>query len=181
MKISYSCTKNIKNIIQSHNKNILCQQENKAEHFCNCRDRSCCPLDGQCLVERSIYEATVKCEEDPTYGEKVYIGLAEPPFKKRYSVHKTSFNNEKYEKETELSKEVWRLKRKNFSPQVTWRTIRQCQQFNRATIKCHLCLNEKLEIATYPDQKKLLNSRSELISKCRHVNKFTLKTHDSKD
>ena len=106
IKVSYSCTKNIKSIIQSHNKAILHQKENDIEKPCNCRVKGSCPLNGKCLVERSIYEATVTCEDDPLYGQKVYIGLAEPPFKQRFGTHKTSFNHEKYEKETELSKEI---------------------------------------------------------------------------
>ena len=171
----------MKSIIQSHNKKILQQPDNVNERLCNCRAKDSCPLNGECLVERTVYEATVTCEEDPSYGERVYIGLSEPSFKKRFSNHKTNFNDPKYEKETELSKEVWRLKRKNQSPKITWKTIRKCHPFNRAKGKCNLCLNEKLEIAIYPNQKKLLNSRSELISKCRHVNKFTLKNYDSKD
>ena len=42
-----------------------------------------CLLKGSCQVERSIYQATVTCDDDPTYGEKFYIGLAEQKFKKK--------------------------------------------------------------------------------------------------
>ena len=173
----------MKSIIQSHNKNILKHDadENANDPMCNCRVIANCPLNGSCQVERSIYQATVTCEDEPEYGEKFYIGLAEPKFKKRYANHKTSFANERYEKETELSKEVWRLKRKHRSPKITWKTIRQCPPFNRSSLRCSLCLTEKLEIASFPNPDKLLNSRNELISKCRHVNKFTLKNHDTKD
>ena len=184
VKVSYSCTKNMKSIIQSHNKNILKRDNNRDtdEQTCNCRVKASCPLNGSCcLVERSVYQATVTCEEEQEYGERYYIGLAEPKFKRRYANHKTSFTNDKYEKETELSKEIWRLKRKNLSPKITWKTVRKCPPFNRAKLKCSLCLSEKLEIATFDQPDKLLNSRTELISKCRHVNKFTLKLHDSKD
>ena len=38
-----------------------------------------------------------------------------------------------------------------------------------------LCLTEKLEILDDPD-KNLLNKRSEIISQCRHKNKYRLKT-----
>ena len=38
------------------------------------------PLNGLCQVERSIYQVTVKCHDNTTYGEKFYIGLAEPKF-----------------------------------------------------------------------------------------------------
>ena len=183
IKVSYSCTKNIKSIIQSHNKKILQGNDNDAWSVpkCNCRLKDSCPLNGSCLVERSIYQATVTCDDEPDYETMHYIGLAEPSFKKRFAHHKTTFANERYEKETELSKEIWRLKKKNRSPKVTWKTIRRCAPFNRASLRCQLCINEKLEIATFPAPDKLLNSRNELISKCRHVNKFTLKSHDSKD
>ena len=183
IKVSYSCTKNIKSVIQSHNKKILQGNDNDAWSVpkCNCRLKDSCPLNGSCLVERSIYQATVTCDDEPDYETMHYIGLAEPSFKKRFAHHKTTFANERYEKETELSKEIWRLKKKNRSPKVTWKTIRRCAPFNRASLRCQLCINEKLEIATFPAPDKLLNSRNELISKCRHVNKFTLKSHDSKD
>ena len=42
------------------------------------------------------------------------------------------------------------------------------------TRKCDLCLCEKLLIAR-ANLACLLNKRDELISKCRHINKFTLK------
>ena len=53
----------------------------------------------------------------------------------------------KQNKKTELSKEIRRLERNNFVPNVT----PKCARFNRAAIKCNICLIEKLEIATFPD------------------------------
>eukprot|EP00794_Sanderia_malayensis_P012498 gene12498-13784_t len=53
-------------------------------------------------------------------------------------------------------------------------------KYNPTTYKCNLCLNEKLEIALYEGE-NILNKRTELISKCRHVNKFSLLRHDSID
>jgi len=41
-------------------------------------------------------------------------------------------------------------------------------------LNCQLCLAEKLAILT-GDPKILLNKWSELVSKCRHENKFKLK------
>ena len=46
--------------------------------------------------------------------------------------------------------------------------------------RCYLCLNEKLKIATYRGN-NLLNKKTELISKCRHQNKYTLSKYDTKD
>ena len=44
--------------------------------------------------------------------------------------------------------------------------------YSNISKKCLPRLHEKLEIINYPRPDKLLNKRSELISKCRHANKF---------
>ena len=106
------------------------------------------------------------------------MGTAETDFKHRFNNHTKSFNLEYYQNDTELSKEYWAIKRNHFTPIVTWRIIRKCAPFNTTKRKCYLCLNEKLEIASYKGD-NLLNERSELINKCRHQNKFTLLQHDS--
>ena len=114
------------------------------------------------------------------YKQKIYIGTAQTDFKHRFSNHTKSFNLEHYENDTELSKEYWTIKRNHFTPKVTWRIIRKRAPFNTTKRKCYLCLNEKLEIASYK-RDNLLNKRSDLINKCRHQNKFTFLRHDSKD
>jgi len=40
---------------------------------------------------------------------------------------------------------------------------------------CNLCLTEKLHINKQSNDPNLLNSRDELLTKCRHKNKFKLK------
>lgn len=42
-----------------------------------------------------------------------YIGSAGTTVKNRFANHKESFHHEKYKSSTELSKEFWKLKRKN--------------------------------------------------------------------
>ena len=116
----------------------------------------------------------------PTYKEKKYFGIAEESFKGRLYNHNLSFRNDLYKNDTELSKELWQIKMKNYTPEITWRIIRKCLPYNYNSRKCDLCLNEKLEIALYKGQ-NLLNKKTELISKCRHQNKFMLLRHDSKD
>ena len=44
-----------------------------------------------------------------------------------------------------------------------------------------LCLHKKLVILMYPNRKQNVNKRSELVSKCRHENKFLLPTFNSND
>ena len=54
-----------------------------------------------------------------------------------------------------------------------WKIVRRYAPVNRAIIRCNLCLNEKLAIATHQGI-NILNKRSELVSKCRHFNKLLL-------
>ena len=126
-----------------------------------------------------VYKGTVTSNE-PNYKPSHYLGTAEDSFKTRFNNHKKSFRNENYKNETELAKEIWNIKSRNYTPKVTWTIVRKCLPFNLNSKKCHLCLNEKLEIALFKEE-KLLNKRSELISKCRHQNKFTLFKHDTID
>ena len=179
VKVSYSCMKNIKSIINIHNKKILNETQKKKEKTCNCRNGTSCPLNGDCLENNIVYEGTINCNK-PNYKEKIYFGIAETSFKQRFSNHLKSFNIKKYRKETELSKEFWNIKESGFVPQIKWRIRRNVCAYNLENKQCQLCLNEKLEIALYEGD-NLLNKKSELISKCRHLNKFTLQHHDTKD
>ena len=110
VKVSYSCTKHIKSIISSHNKRVLHQNRPcPNEQKCNCIKKELCSLNGNCQAENIVYEATITCNEQ-TYGENIYIGIAETTFKKRYSNHKRrSFNLAVYKNDTELSKEFWKI------------------------------------------------------------------------
>ena len=91
VKISYSCTKNIKSIINNHNNKIL--NDNKEinnETKCNCIQKDECPLNGICLTQNTVYQASITSNE-PNYEEKKYIGISEPTFKKRYANHPKIF------------------------------------------------------------------------------------------
>ena len=59
--------------------------------------------------------------------------------------------------------------------------MRQASSYSNISKRCLLCLREKLAIALYPNPEELLNERSEMISKCRHLNKFLLMNFNSTD
>ena len=101
------------------------------------------------------------------------MGSTETGVKHWFNNHTKSFNLEHYENDTELSKEYWAIKRNHFIPKVTWRIIRKYSSFNAPKRKCYMCLNAKLEIASYKED-NLFNKKPELINKCRHQNKFTI-------
>ena len=85
--------------------------------------------------------------------------------------NKKSFNLEKYEKETELSKFVWRLKRSNVNYSISWSILKRAPVFSSGGKRCGLCLKEKLYIMN-ADPGTLLNKRSEVFVKCRHREKW---------
>ena len=76
VKLSYSCTRNMKSIISDHNKQVL--RKETQQFGCNCKDKNTCPLDNKCLTPQVIYQADVTNDTDDTC--KFYIGLTETPF-----------------------------------------------------------------------------------------------------
>ena len=94
-------------------------------------------------------------------------------FKQRYANHLMSFRHEQYGNGAELSKYVWRLKRDGKIFRASWDILRKASAYSNLSKRCDLCLTEKLMIIS-ADKSTLLNRRSEIISKCRHQNKFYL-------
>ena len=130
------------------------------------------PIKRKCRVNDVIYKCIVSTTGFPN---KVYLGTAEGEFKKRFYNHNSSFKNELKMNDTTLAKHVWDLKLKhNVTPTLKWYILKSVAPYSNITKKCRLCLQEKFEILSYPNPHELLNKRSELVSKCRHMNKFLL-------
>ena len=91
-------------------------------------------------------------------------------FKTRYSNHKKSFNHEKHKNDTQISNEFCKIKASKEEPVLVWKILGHYQQCNVNTKLCLLCLNEKLQIASYRGN-NMLNKQTEIISECRHRNK----------
>ena len=114
IKITYSCTRNMKSIISSHNKQILTPKNKQLR--CNCRVMNSCPLGNKCLTSQLIYQADLKNSLDDEY--KYYVKLAETTFKERYGYHKSLFKTEIGKNSTGLSKYVWSLRDNNKIPSI---------------------------------------------------------------
>ena len=169
LKTSYSCMPNIANIIKAHNQKTLSQPtESNQTRSCNCRKPEMCPLDGQCLTDNLVYKATVKADNRP---EKIYIGMTENTFKTRFNGHKVSLKHKSHRNDTTLSKYIWKLKDNGTNFNIHWSIVKRAKAYKGSTRRCNLCLTEKLCILSAPKD-TLLNKRSELVSKCRHENKF---------
>ena len=181
LKLSYSCMPNMSQIIKQHNTKIL-QPLTNQQHLCNCQRPDSCPLRGDCNSADVVYQATVLSNssgnpDDPvpsnTPNENVYIGSATGPFKLRYRNHVKTFNSVQYEKDTELSKFIWKLKTKEIQFTTSWTIVARASPYRCGSKQCNLCLSEKVAIAR-SNHKGLLNKRTELLGKCRHKNKFLL-------
>ena len=165
------------NMIKSHNKKVINKDVTELKS-CNCRVKSECPLNGQCEDSDIIYKCTVLSPDKPS---GVYLGTAKGDFKKRFYNHRKSFNNEASVNDTTLSKYIWELKEtSNLSTTLDWSIAKEIPPNSNIPKKCLLCLHKKLEIINHPRPDELLNKRSELISKCRHANKFLLRNYKTK-
>ena len=90
VKVSHNWMENISQIIKRHNKRIS-QTNGRPVARCNCRDKSKCPMNGNCKVENVVsicIASTTKISM-----EHVKISVAEGD-----SNHIMSFRNQKYKK-----------------------------------------------------------------------------------
>ena len=172
MRISYSCMANLERLIKSHNQRIL-NKSNSIKNQCNCAGGCKYNLKGgNCRSENIIYKATVNSDLE----KKFYIGLCSTQFRFRYANHKKSFKGGVYENETELSKYVCGLKRKNIDFKLTWEVIKRAQPIADGNNPvCRLCLKESTAVMYALKKEGCLNKRSEFISSCRHIKKLLLK------
>ena len=169
VKLSYSCTKNMKALIQSHNSKVLSNRGNpKEKTSCNCRDRTKCELDNKCQSGPIVYQATIGEGTE----ERKYIGSTQN-FKERHNRHKTSFKNQNHKNETTLAKHIWDEGLAP-DPKIKWEILRHAPTYNKGGKYCDLCLTEKLLISKVLGNPTYLNRRSDLATKCRHRAKFKL-------
>ena len=99
LKVSYSCMPNIDCTVKSHNNRLI--NNGVDERSCNCWRNNTSPVEGRCLDQGVIYEATIKSENII----KKY-GLTEGTFKRRLYGHRQSFKNSNLKNATELSKHI---------------------------------------------------------------------------
>ena len=118
-----------------------------------------------------VYNASV--DRLDTNETKHYYGTCEKNFKERYNNHTASFRNKNNEKSSKISKYIWELDN-NIQHNLKWCIAPKARPYVCGRRKCDLCLTEKLTIIK-ADPESLLNTCDELVSKCRHMNKFTLR------
>ena len=159
VKVSYSCMPSVESYIKSHNVKIL--SNNKA----SVRRKAA-------IADSIIYRGNVTTSNKE--DENDYIGLTENQFKGRERYHHHTFQNEEKNSSTQLSNYMWYLKKeKNNIANITYSGIERTYPYKNGNKRCPLCLAEKYHVIFQPFKK--LNRRIEMVSKCRHENKFYLK------
>ena len=78
---------NIKNIINTHNKNIINPPKDNITRTCNCMRKHQCPLKEKCLTNDVLYKAGITPNEQ-NLKTKIYYGVSETVFKLTYANHK---------------------------------------------------------------------------------------------
>ena len=171
VKVSYSTTPNMAQIISGKNQKVLGNGKNQKTCSCPKDKKADCPLDQKCFLENIIYQATVS---EPNQESSTYIGQTSLTFKARLAVHKQTFEDEFGTSQTALSRHIHKLKKKGFNPtwnppnpDVTWKLIDRGKSFTPVTGVCQLCIKEAFYILFRPELAKL-NSRSEIFSACFH-------------
>ena len=155
VKISYSCMDNVKNIISSHNKRIINSGNEANGKTCNYRNKSICPLDNKCLINKIVYKGEIEINNDTNeLSTKFYFGISKTEFKSRYNNHKMSFRNRTHENDTELSKYIWSLKDENKDIDIKWSILKKSFGYGIISKSFNLFLLEKLVICRTKKKKK---------------------------
>ena len=167
IKVSYSTMPNLGRIISAHNNRVLASQvpavPKRAWGNCSCpkkkRDAKECPMAGECISEKVVYQATVKVKiaEDAPEEEKVpdqtYLGVTEPEWKVRHANHKQDFKKPSQHGRTCLSKYIWSLKDKGMVEDtdytISWALMSK-GSFSPTSGQCRLCLLEKSLLVMQP-------------------------------
>ena len=147
VKISCSCTKNIKTIISSKNNKLLkpANGNDVNRRECNCRNPRNCLLNGKCLKEGLIYSSKVISN----LGTREYIGVTKNTFKERWDGHNFDANHIDYRTRTTLANYIWSLKERNIPFSQTWQIETHAKSYCPEIGYYNACCMEKYLIFKY--------------------------------
>ena len=174
VRVSYSCTQNMSQIIKGHNKKIV-QKETQETLECNCRVKTDCPLNCDCRKESVIYNV----QQQPVTRIKFvldWLSSKNRGFMTMSNLLKTSFMPTVVPSEVIYGK--WKKKKCNTSPYMGNLTnYESIFQYNKKVLFMPLqeSSDHYLSISGWTIR------QSELVTKCRHENKFLLKNFNSND
>ena len=104
----------------------------------------------------------------------VYYGQTASKFIIRYRNHISNFKNEKYSKNTELSKYIWKLKNEGVNYEIKWEIHKRIKPYNPGGKRCNLCIGEAMSILYHNENDNLINKKDEVLHNCMHRRKWKL-------
>ena len=121
------------------------------------------------LTDKIVYKAEVETNDGINeLSTKVNFGISETEFTSKYNNHTMSFRNRTHENDLELSKFIWSLKDQNKEFDIQWSIFKK----SSGSKSCNLCFLKRLVISNFKEKERLLNKWLDLVSKCRHENKY---------
>ena len=111
------------------NKRLIGKKTSLSTSTYNCRSKEAYSLNGQLQIGEVVYKG-IFSNKQPSYKEKKYVGIAEESLKGRLYNLNLSFRNGFYKNGTDLSKELWQIKIKYYTPEIYWIIIRKCLSYN---------------------------------------------------
>ena len=112
----------MKSIINTDSKKIINPPKDNIARTCNCIRKHQCPLNKNCLTNNVLYKASITPNEENS-KTKIYYDVSETTFKLKYANHKKTFDNIKYENDTELSKEYWNIISAKETSNISWKIM----------------------------------------------------------
>ena len=171
IKLSYSCTKNMKAIITGQNNKLINPKtnDNGNVRMCNCVGFEC-PVNGECLRKEVIY----CCKVETQSGSRNYIGATKNTFKSRWNAHNSNARCIQNRTATTLANHVWSLKETNQIFTQNLNIELDAKSYCPEMKYCNTCATEKYWIMKHHKSRSLINKRTEILCKCRHRTKFLL-------
>ena len=154
LKISYSFMRNIFQIINNHNKEIIKEFHdrtnnsnnnninNSKQNECSCKTRNNCPMNGLCNLDIIVYQGIIYPKENVT-DRKTYTGISSTKWKYRYANQIFSFSHEHLKIQTALSEHFWSFKNKYLTPVIQWSILKKSNTPKCFDSRCNLCLEGK--------------------------------------
>ena len=198
IKTSFCTTANLAAKIKQHNDKIIRKQKqmlDKNKKTCSCGKNDICPLEGKCLTSSVVYNAEVrvlgrqklnaqklkmleniekldKAKNDVFKPKEFefYTGLTEGTLKAWNYKYNFDFRHRDFEKRTNLSKYIWKLKDHFYDYSIKWKILSLAKSYNPASKSCNLCSKEKFYIIFKPEI-STLNDNNEIFKKCKHRRK----------
>ena len=139
VKISYSFTRNMHNILNNHNKRLLDEliKNGRGPDVAsrNCRSKGKCPLGRCCNSGNVEYQVCISPMEHNKNRDRVYVGISAGNWKQRLYKHRHSFSNPRLRNQT-ISKYFWNLKDHGLTLQVKLKILGQSSTANSYNVTC---------------------------------------------